>query len=78
MNFIRMPQPTDKRTRQAVSDGRRGGDAFDLWLQRGLHDLFDDVAKEPVPDELLTLIEAPRGQSTPSPAAPSPLARLVA
>jgi hypothetical protein len=38
----------------------RGGSAFDLWLRRGLHQLFDDVAKEPVPDELLRLIEGDR------------------
>lgn len=30
--------------------------AFDVWLNRGLHQLFDDVAKEPIPDELLKLI----------------------
>ena len=32
-------------------------DAFDLWLQRGLHELYDEVAKEPIPAELLKLIE---------------------
>ena len=31
--------------------------AFDIWLNRGLHDMFDGVAKEPIPDELLRLIE---------------------
>jgi hypothetical protein len=31
--------------------------AFDLWLERGLHQLFDDVAQEPIPEELLRLIE---------------------
>ncbi len=31
--------------------------AFDHWLQRGLHELFDEVAKEPIPDDLLRLIE---------------------
>jgi hypothetical protein len=31
--------------------------AFDEWLQRGLHKLFDEVAKEPIPDDLLRLIE---------------------
>lgn len=31
--------------------------AFDRWLERGLHRLYDDVAKEPIPDELLRLIE---------------------
>ena len=36
--------------------------AFDVWLQRSLHKLFDDVTKEPVPDELLRLIEQDRGQ----------------
>lgn len=30
---------------------------FDQWLTRGLHQLFDDVAKEPIPDELLRLIQ---------------------
>src|SRR5919107_1513030 len=31
--------------------------AFDLWLQRGLHQLYDTVAKEPIPEDLLRLIE---------------------
>jgi len=34
--------------------------AFDLWLERGLHQLYDQVAKEPVPDALLRLIEEDR------------------
>lgn len=34
--------------------------AFDTWLQRGLHDIFDDVAREPVPDDLLKLIQEHR------------------
>lgn len=37
--------------------------AFDIWLQRGLHQLFDDVMREPIPEELLRLIEQDRGQS---------------
>lgn len=47
-------QPTPKKKRKADS-------AFDLWLQRGLHKMFDDVANEPVPDDLLRLIEDDRG-----------------
>ncbi len=35
---------------------------FDLWLQRGLHQLYDDVANEPIPDELLRLIEEDRNR----------------
>jgi hypothetical protein len=34
--------------------------AFDLWLQRGLHAIYDKVANEPIPDELLRLIEEDR------------------
>ena len=34
--------------------------AFDVWLKRGLHQMFDDVAKEPIPEELLRLINADR------------------
>jgi len=46
-------QPTSKKR-------RKGDTAFDLWLQRGLHQMFDDVAKEPLPEELLKLIEDDR------------------
>ena len=35
-------------------------EAFDVWLQQGLHKLYDSVAKEPIPDELLKLIEQDR------------------
>ncbi|UFN50587.1 hypothetical protein LPC08_08215 [Roseomonas sp. OT10] len=37
--------------------------AFNLWLQRGLHAIYDDVAREPVPEELLRLIEQDRSKS---------------
>ncbi len=38
----------------------KGDEAFDVWLQRGLHQLYDSVAKEPIPHELLKLIEQDR------------------
>lgn len=50
-----MTQQPKKKPRKGKVDV-----AFDLWLQRGLHKLFDDVAREPVPDELLRLIEDDR------------------
>jgi hypothetical protein len=31
--------------------------ALDEWLQHGLRAMFDNVTQEPVPDELLQLIE---------------------
>jgi hypothetical protein len=56
-----------RRRKAGASDGtaasaeEEGVDrAFDLWLQRGLHQLYDEVAKEPLPEELLRLIEEDR------------------
>jgi hypothetical protein len=37
-----------------------GDRAFDTWLKQGLHKIFDDVAREPIPPELLKLIEEHR------------------
>ncbi|HYF06889.1 MAG TPA: NepR family anti-sigma factor [Acetobacteraceae bacterium] len=34
--------------------------AFDLWLERSLRALYDGVAKEPIPEDLLKLIEKDR------------------
>nr|WP_294918328.1 hypothetical protein [uncultured Neokomagataea sp.] len=33
---------------------------FGIWLSRGLHKLFDDIAHEPIPEDLLKLIEDDR------------------
>lgn len=38
---------------------RRGLDAgFDRWLERKLHELYDPVLEEEVPDELKRLLDA--------------------
>lgn len=40
--------------------------AFDVWLKRGLHQMYDDVAREPVPEELLKLVgEIREGEEKP-------------
>lgn len=49
----------------AMRKARRGRDsapdaAFDLWLDRGLNNMFGKVAEEPIPPELLALIEKSR------------------
>ena len=31
--------------------------AFELWLERSMHGMYDSVAAEPVPPELIALIE---------------------
>ena len=47
-------------TPPSVRKPRKTEAAFDLWLQRGLHEIYDSVAREPIPDELLKLIEGDR------------------
>lgn len=34
--------------------------AFDVWLDRGLHSLFDSVAQEPIPEDMLRLLREDR------------------
>lgn len=61
-----------EQKRKAAMDQADGNDpdadgaerAFDLWLQRSLHRLYDTVAQEPVPPELLRLIEEDRNSRT--------------
>ena len=36
--------------------------AFDEWLKRGLHEIYDGIASEPVPEELLRLIQEDEGK----------------
>lgn len=44
------------------ADKATKADAFDIWLNRGLHQLYDNIAQEPVPPELLRLIEEDRSK----------------
>ena len=50
MTQRKKPSPPQPKSRSTDA-------AFDIWLNRGLHKMFDDVANEPIPDELLRLIE---------------------
>ncbi len=52
-----MTQGKDGRDMPSRRVRRRPETAFDLWLTRGLHQMFDEVAKEPIPEELLKTIE---------------------
>ena len=56
MTKAKAPPPTPPKK------SRRAEAAFDLWLQKGLHEIYDQVANEPVPDELLKLIEEDRNR----------------
>jgi len=59
-----LAEPAVRATRSSSGRSRKGTPdaAFDAWLQRGLHAMYDDVAKEPIPEELLRLIEQDRTQ----------------
>ena len=62
MKHIDMKQRRDRPIAVRRPDDRKVDGAFDLWLTRGLHELFDDVAREPIPDSLLKLIEDDRAK----------------
>ena len=50
--------------------GRQPGDmpdSFDRWLDEGLHKLYDDVVKAPLPLSLLALIDGHRDGTTTEP-----------
>jgi hypothetical protein len=36
---------------------------FDMWLQKQLHAMYDEIASEPLPSDLLNLIETDAGKS---------------
>ena len=59
MTRPKQPPAMTSSQRSREADGASEA-AFDLWLQRSLHQLFDQVAKEPIPEELLRLLEEDR------------------
>jgi hypothetical protein len=40
-----------------MPDGSASDRAFDRWLNRQLHGLYDPVLAEPLPDELMRLLD---------------------
>lgn len=62
--------------------GRAGGPArskprsndrpFDMWLHKQLHAMYDEIASEPLPDDLLKLIEKDAGANGKTEAAEEP------
>lgn len=40
--------------RPALKTGER---PFDMWLQKQLHAMYDEITNEPLPDDLLNLID---------------------
>ncbi len=44
------------RSRGALK-ARTNDRPFDLWLHKQLHAMYDEIASEPLPDDLLNLID---------------------
>lgn len=38
---------------------------FDMWLQKQLHAMYDEIASEPLPDELIGLIDDAKKKDSP-------------
>ncbi len=56
------PAPTAGAPEPDDSWNGKKPDPFELWLRRGLHEAFDAIAGEPVPEDLLRLIEEDRAE----------------
>ena len=56
MKHFEMTQRREKPDPKPTVQSRTTDSAFDQWLNRGLHELFDDVVNEPVPPELLKIV----------------------
>jgi hypothetical protein len=65
-------EPAVKASRLRARSARPGAPdaAFDLWLHRGLHAMYGGAASEPIPDELLRLIEQDRSAGASQPSSP--------
>lgn len=52
-------KPPGHRPGQPVRDRSKAQTErpFDKWLQKQLHAMYDEIASEPLPDDLLNLIE---------------------
>ena len=56
-------KPRTTRSGQATEAAKQRAKAapserpFDMWLQKQLHAMYDEIASEPLPDDLLDLID---------------------
>lgn len=51
-------KPLKGRGGESARGKTKGGERpFDMWLQKQLHAMYDEIANEPLPEDLLALIE---------------------
>ncbi|RYF02950.1 MAG: hypothetical protein EOO77_31815 [Oxalobacteraceae bacterium] len=57
MKNFRMTNSKGSAGEKPMDQSRATDTAFDNWLNRGLHQIFDDVMNEPIPAELLKILQ---------------------
>jgi hypothetical protein len=57
-------KPDSGRAANAARSKPRSNDRpFDMWLHKQLHAMYDEIASEPLPDDLVNLIEKDAAQN---------------
>ena len=52
------PRGNPRRVVDAARQGQKPAERpFDMWLQKQLHAMYDEIASEPLPNDLLNLID---------------------
>jgi hypothetical protein len=61
---------TDAKASSGDKNAPRMDQPFDHWLHKQLHEMYDAIAKEPLPDDLMRLIDqdADKGRVAAKPA----------
>lgn len=52
-----MPDDDKVRRGRGAETARSSERPFDIWLQKQLHAMYDEIASEPLPNDLLGLID---------------------
>ena len=61
-----MAEQSSARKRKPAASAERSGDPdpeFDNWLDVRLKTIFDSVLQEPLPEEMMKLLERPKSSS---------------
>ncbi|SKA37004.1 hypothetical protein SAMN02745126_05868 [Enhydrobacter aerosaccus] len=68
-NMANDDKPLKERAREGAHGEPKSASErpFDLWLQKQLHAMYDEIASEPLPDDLLRLIEHDAARKGPDP-----------
>ena len=69
MKQFKMPDRKEPPRKKLNPKSSPSDSAFDKWLNRGLHELFDDAINEPIPPEMLKLLK-PDSEASEKPAQP--------